>query len=259
MTSLILILFGIVGLAFGSFLNVVIYRLPRGESLIRPGSHCPACRHPLSAIDNVPVFSYMLLGGKCRYCGAPVSGRYPLVELLTGVLFVLAFVEFGLSVQTALACLASAVLIAVAFIDLDHLLVLDWSVVALGAIGLVRALTERDIVGSLEGAALGAAIFGAVYLGTRGAGLGLGDVKLGAALGLLYGFPLGLGVAVAAFVIGALLAVPILLAGKRGRRDALPFGPFLVLASLIATYAPLAISGPYEWYRALLQSYWTRG
>ncbi len=259
MSSAMLFLFVLVGLAIGSFLNVAIYRLPRGESLLYPGSHCPSCNHSLRALDNIPVVSFMLSGGRCRYCGAPIAMRYPLVELLTGVLFALAFLEFGVSLQALMACTASAILIVVAFIDVDHLLVLDWSVAALAGIGAVRAIVGHDLIGALEGAAIAAAIFGALYLVTRGAGIGLGDVKLGAALGLLFGYPLGLGVVVAAFVIGALLAIPVLVVRKRGRRDALPFGPFLVLASMLAAYAPTAITGPYDAYRALLQSYWMRG
>jgi leader peptidase (prepilin peptidase)/N-methyltransferase len=238
---------------------VVIYRIPRGQSLLSPGSHCPSCGHPLGALDNIPLVSFFFLGGRCRYCRAPISIRYPLVETLTGVLFGLAFAEFGLTLQAGVVCASGALLIAVAFIDLDHLLVLDWSVVALGAVGVVRAVSEHNTLAALEGAALGAGIFGAVFLATRGAGIGLGDVKLGAALGLLFGYPLALGVAVAAFVIGAVLALPVLAAGARGRRDALPFGPFLVVASIIALYAPRMIIGPYEAYRSLLQAYWTRG
>lgn len=241
---------------FGSFLNVVIHRLPRAESLMYPGSHCPACGHALRAADNIPLISWVLLQGRCRYCAVPIPARYPLVELLSAAVFLLAALVFGLTIGGVAAAALGALLIVIAFIDLDHLLVLDATTLVGAALGLAAALATHRIVPALEGAAAGALVFGAIYALTRGAGMGLGDVKLAAMLGLFFGFPAVLSAVVAAFVIGAVLAIPVLVARRRGRRDALPFGPFLVMAAILATFAPGAISGPYDAYRDLLGNYW---
>jgi leader peptidase (prepilin peptidase) / N-methyltransferase len=243
-------------LAFGSFLNVVIYRLPRAESLMYPGSHCPACGHALRAADNIPLVSWVMLGGRCRYCKAAIPARYPLVELLSAAVFLLAAVVFGLTIEGVAAAAMGALLIVIAFIDLDHLLVLDATTIAGAAIALAAALATHRLVPALEGAAAGALIFGVIYGLTRGAGMGLGDVKLAAMLGLFLGFPSMLFAVIAAFIIGAVLAIPVLLARRRGRRDALPFGPFLVMAAMLGMFAPGAIVGPYDAYRDLLGDYW---
>jgi leader peptidase (prepilin peptidase) / N-methyltransferase len=247
---------GLLGAVFGSFLNVVIHRLPRGESLMFPGSHCPTCGHQLRALDNIPLVSWVLLRGRCRSCAAPVPVRYPLVELLSAAVFMLAALVFGLTLEGVAATAFGALLIVIAFIDLDHLLVLDTTTLVGAAIALAAALATHRIVPALEGAATGALIFGAIYGLTRGAGMGLGDVKLAAMLGLFLGFPSMLSAIVAAFVIGAVLAIPVLIARRRGRRDALPFGPFLVMAAILGTFAPGAITGPYDAYRDLLNNYW---
>ncbi|HME81785.1 MAG TPA: prepilin peptidase [Candidatus Eremiobacteraceae bacterium] len=239
------------GAAFGSFLNVVIYRLPRGESLVFPASHCPSCGHTLGPLDNVPLVSWVMLRGRCRYCGAAIAARYPLVETLTACLFALSFLEFGPTLTAFGACALGALLIVIAFIDLDHLLVLDGTTISGALIGLALAIATHRLVPALEGALAGAVIFGAIYLLTRGAGMGLGDVKLAAMLGLFLGFPLMLWTAAAAFIIGALLAIPVLVARRRGRRDALPFGPFLVIAAILATFVPALFAGPYDAYHAL--------
>lgn len=256
MVVVLLSVAGLLGAVFGSFLNVVIHRLPRGESLMFPGSHCPTCGHPLRAIDNIPLVSWVLLRGCCRYCAAPVPVRYPLVELLSAAVFMLAALVFGLTIEGVAAAALGALLIVIAFVDLDHLLVLDATTIVGAGIGLAVALATHRLLPALEGAATGALIFGAIYALTRGAGMGLGDVKLAAMLGLFLGFPSMVSVVVAAFIIGAILAIPVLLARRRGRRDALPFGPFLVMAAILGTFAPGAITGPYDAYRELLNNYW---
>jgi leader peptidase (prepilin peptidase)/N-methyltransferase len=254
--ALAIVLLALFGLAFGSFLNVVIHRLPRAESLMFPGSHCPACGHELRAADNVPLVSWVMLGGRCRYCATPIPARYPLVELLGAAVFVLAGLVFGLTIEGAAAAAVAALLIVIAFVDLDHLLVLDATTLVGAAIALAAALATHRLLPALEGAAAGTLIFGVIYGLTRGAGMGLGDVKLAAMLGLFLGFPSMISAVVAAFVIGALLAIPVLLARRRGRRDALPFGPFLVMAAILGTFAPATMTGPYDAYRDLLNSYW---
>ncbi|MDQ2817912.1 MAG: prepilin peptidase, partial [Candidatus Eremiobacteraeota bacterium] len=184
-----------VGLLVGSFLNVVIYRLPRDESIAFPASHCPRCDHRLSLWENVPLLSWLVLRGRCRWCAAGISLRYPLVEASTAALFCLAALEFGPSEAAVAACILSSALIAVTFIDLDHLLILDRLTLCAASAGLLLAAVSGRLLGSLEGAAFGCLLFGVIYVLTRGAGMGLGDVKLAAAVGLY----LGLAGSVAAF------------------------------------------------------------
>jgi leader peptidase (prepilin peptidase) / N-methyltransferase len=242
----------LVGLAIGSFLNVVIYRVPRGESIMFPASRCPSCQRPLAAWENIPVLSWLLLRGCCRGCNAAVSSRYPLVELLTAVLFGLSALEFGIGLAGLAAALLSAFLIVTVFVDIDHLLILDVVTLPVAGAGLAIALLSGRAASALEGAALGAVLFGLIYLGTRGAGLGLGDVKLAACLGIFLGLTDALAAFAAAFVIGAVLALPVLALRKRRGRDVLPFGPFLVLGALILTFAPGLVFGPYAAYQAFL-------
>src|ERR1700694_562282 len=240
------------GAAFGSFLNVVIHRVPREESVAFPGSHCPACAHPLHVIDNIPVLSWFLLRGRCRYCRAEISARYPLVELMTAALFVLAVLEFGISLETLAAALLSAYLIVTVFIDIDHLLIVDVVTIPVAIAGMLLALLTHRAVSALEGALLGAALFGAIYVVTRGTGLGLGDVKLAACLGIFLGLTNGIAAFAASFVIGTIVALPVLILRKRRQRDVLPFGPFLVLGALIMTFTPALILAPYAAYQAFV-------
>jgi leader peptidase (prepilin peptidase) / N-methyltransferase len=243
------------GLAIGSFLNVVIYRLPRGESLSFPSSHCTTCAHPLGWRDNVPLVSWIALRGRCRYCCARISPRYPLVELMTAALFCLSLLAFGASVPAVTAALLGALLVVIAFIDLDHLLVLDGTTIAAAVVGVAAAALMHRLLPALEGAACGIVLFGVIYVATRGAGMGLGDVKLAAVLGLFLGYPLSVAAFLAAFVIGAALAIPVVLARRRSRRDALPFGPFLVMAATAATFAPALFAGALQAYRGLFPAY----
>jgi leader peptidase (prepilin peptidase)/N-methyltransferase len=242
----------LIGLAIGSFLNVVIYRVPLGESIMFPASRCPSCQRPLSAWENIPVLSWLALGGRCRSCHAAISSRYPLVELLTAALFCLSALEFGFGLAGLAAALLSAFLIVTVFVDIDHLLILDVVTFPVAGAGLVIAVLAGRGVPALEGAALGTVLFGLIYLGTRGAGLGLGDVKLAACVGIFLGLTNALAAFAAAFVIGAILALPVLALRKRRGRDVLPFGPFLVLGALILTFAPGLVFGPYAAYQAFL-------
>ncbi len=240
---------GIIGLAIGSFLNVVIYRLPRDESVAFPRSHCPSCGHPLSVAENLPLLSWLVLRGRCRLCAQPISMRYPLVELMTAVLFMLCALRFGISLNALSTALLSAYLIVTVFVDIDHLLILDVVTVPVATAGVLLALASGRIIPALEGGLLGGAFFGLLYIVTRGTGLGLGDVKLAACLGIFLGFWSALAAFAAAVVIGALLAIPVLLTRKRRGRDVLPFGPFLVLGAIIMTFAPDLVLAPYAAYQ----------
>jgi len=230
------------GLIVGSFLNVVIYRLPRGESIAYPSSHCPTCAHPLSALENVPLLSWIIQGGRCRHCKASISSRYPLVEAMTAALFALTALSYGVSLDALAIAVLAATLVSVVFIDLDHLLILDVVLAPAALIGLVEAIAGGRIADALLGALVGGAIFGLLFLITRGAGMGLGDAKLALVIGLFLGLHLAIAATAFSFIFGSLLMLPVLAAGSRGRRDAVPFGPFLVLGALAALYAPNALA-----------------
>lgn len=193
-----------------------------------------------------------MLRGKCHYCAAPIPARYPILEAANAALWVAAVLHFGLTYDALFACALSSSLLAVLFIDLDHLLIPDTLVVATAVIGILAAVESGHAVDRLWGALAGGALFGTIYAATKGRGMGLGDVKYAAALGLFFGLVPAVAVGLASFVVGVILAVPVLLVGRRGRRDALPFGPFLVIAALAMTFAPGLVYGPYDAYRALL-------
>ena len=241
-TELLVAFAALIGLIVGSFLNVVIYRLPRGESIAYPASHCPSCSHALSAMENVPLFSWIVQRGRCRHCEAPISSRYPLVEALTAALFALTAVTFGLTFDAAGVAVLAATLVAVVFIDLDHLLILDVVLAPAAVIGVAEAIAGGRIADAALGALAGAAIFGLLFLITRGAGMGLGDAKLALVIGLFLGLHLAIAAVAFSFIFGSLLMLPVLAAGSRGRRDAVPFGPFLVLGAIAALYAPNALA-----------------
>ncbi len=243
------------GLVVGSFLNVVIHRLPRGGSLLRPPSHCPACGATVRWFDNVPVLSFLLLAGRCRACRAPISPRYPAVELLGGFAAVAALLRFGLTVAGVEAMLLLMLLVALAFIDLEHHLLPDLLTLPGIALGLAGSLAG-GLVPALDaaiGAAVGAAVPYAVivvYRWLRGVeGMGLGDTKLLAMIGAFLGWRgalLTLGLAATA---GAAVGIALIAAG-RGRRDTeLPFGTFLAGAAAVVLFAGPALLLALGWVR----------
>ncbi len=243
------------GLVVGSFLNVVIHRLPRGESLVRPPSRCPGCGAHVRWFDNVPVLSYVFLGGRCRSCKARISARYPAVELLGGVAAVAPLLRFGLTVPGVEAMLLLMLLIPLAFIDLEHhilpdVLTLPGIAVGLGCSFLGGLVPPLDAaVGAAIGAAVPLAVI-VIYRWLRGAeGMGLGDSKLLAMIGAFLGWRgalLTLGVAATA---GAAVGGALIASGK-GRRDTeLPFGTFLGGASALVLFAGRALLVALRWVR----------
>jgi leader peptidase (prepilin peptidase)/N-methyltransferase len=232
------LLIGVLGLLIGSFLNVVIHRLPRGQSLTRPASRCPSCEASIKPYDNVPVVSWLLLRGRCRNCGAAISVRYPLVEALTAAAFVGAALTRGVDDDLALWLPFAAMLIAVAGIDLDHRIIPNKILLPAAIWGLVATIAFRpdNVDDSLiaGGIAFGALLLAAV---AYPAGMGMGDVKLAGVMGIY----LGSGVApamLAAFLAGSLVGVVIIAReGRDGRKKGVPFGPFLALGGLIGVFA----------------------
>jgi leader peptidase (prepilin peptidase)/N-methyltransferase len=235
------------GLIAGSFLNVVAIRVPRGESLIAPGSHCPHCDTPIKPYDNVPVLGWLLLRARCRACGAPISARYPLVEALCAVLAVAVVLVKHSAVDIALGLTLVAVLVPVALIDLEHQIIPNKLMLpaALLAIAIGLALHPSGVPQQLiAGAAAGG--FLVVFALAYPRGMGMGDVKLAAVLGLFLGRSAAVallsGIFLATFVGVVVLArVGI----ERGRKTRIPFGPFLAIGGLIALFAGQAIV---HWY-----------
>ena len=246
--------FALAGLVFGSFLTVVVHRMPRRESVVAPRSACPSCGAPVRARDNVPVLSYLLLRGRCRACRVPISAEYPLVEAITGALFVGAALAFREVATAALVAPFLGVMLAAALIDARHriipnrlvypsLLAFGAAVAALGVAGEARPATAGLGLVACGGGLL------AVHLVSPG-GMGMGDVKLAALIGLVLGALGWTYVAVAVMVgvlAGGLAAVAMLAAGRR-RKDTLPFGPFLALGADVSAFLAPPIA---SWYLGL--------
>lgn len=223
------------GLIIGSFINVVIARLPEKQSVVHPGSRCPRCLHPIAWHDNIPVLSYVLLRGRCRHCHAPISWRYPAVELLTALLFVLALSRIGFTLDLLIALGLIGALIAITGIDLDHQIIPDVVTLPGIVVGLVASLTGSRItvIESLLGVVIGGGIFFVIIVVSRG-GMGGGDMKLGAMLGAFLGWKLALVAALLAVLAGGIVAIGLLLLRRKGRKDPVPFGPFLALGGTIS-------------------------
>ena len=262
LTPLVVVLSGILGIVIGSFLNVVVHRVPAGRSVVAPASACPQCGHAIRRRDNVPVLSWLVLRGRCRDCGAPISVRYPAVELGTGLLFALvAVVASPVTAASARDTTGSvlvfvgllflmAVSVALALIDLDtHTLpnAIVYPSAAVLAVALLGAsVADGDLSPFLRGL-VGAAVLGGAYLVLALAvpgGMGLGDVKLAVVLGLVLAYlgwgPLAVG-AFGAFLVGGTVAIVLLALGRVRRRGGIPFGPSMLVGAWIgiASGAPL--------------------
>jgi leader peptidase (prepilin peptidase) / N-methyltransferase len=226
---------GLLGAVIGSFLNVVVHRVPSGESLVSPGSHCPACGAAVRPYDNVPIASWLVLRGRCRDCGAGISARYPLIELLTLVVFAAIVAANGFDEDLLLELPFAAALIALAAIDFDHRLLPNRIVYPLAAWGLIATLLV-DRTDLLEHLASGAGAFTflllAVILYPRG--MGMGDVKLSGAMGLYLGLSV-IPALVIAFLSGSIVGLTMIAReGAAARKKAVPFGVFLALGGIIA-------------------------
>jgi leader peptidase (prepilin peptidase) / N-methyltransferase len=237
----------VMGAVLGSFLNVVAYRLPRGESLSRPRSRCPGCLTPVRPYDNVPVLSWLLLRGRCRACREPISARYPLVEAGTGLLCALVVLAKGPEEDALLGLVLVLLLVPITLIDLDHRIIPN-RLVLIGAVAApaVVALTQPDALLEHAVAAVAAGGFFLVAVLAYPRGMGEGDVKLAFVLGLFLGRDVGPAVFVA-LIAGTLVGAAVI-ARKgvaEGRKTAVPFGPFLALGAVVALFAGDAMV---EWY-----------
>jgi leader peptidase (prepilin peptidase) / N-methyltransferase len=235
------------GLVIGSFLNVVAWRLPRRESLMRPGSRCPACETPIAPYDNVPVLSWLLLRGRCRNCGAAISPRYPLVELATAVLYALVVAVKDEPVDIALGLLLVTALVPITLIDLELRLIPNRITLPAAVAALIAAvLLDTSFVPEqlIAGAAAGGFFLLAALAYPRG--MGMGDVKLAGMLGLYLGRAVGPAVFIA-LIAGVLVGAAIIArkGAQEGRRTAVPFGPFLALGGLVGFFVGDALVDAY--------------
>jgi leader peptidase (prepilin peptidase) / N-methyltransferase len=238
---------GLLGAIVGSFLNVVIHRLPRGESVVSPGSRCPSCGAPVRAVDNVPVLSWLLLRGRCRSCGAPISARYPAVELVTAAAFAAVVAARGFDEALWLELPFVACLIALAGIDLDHRLLPNRIVYPMAVYGLAATvLVDSGDLAEHVLAGAGAFLFLLVAVLVYPAGMGMGDVKLAGAMGVYLGVSIVPALLVA-FLVGTLAGVVILAReGVEARKKAVPFGVFLALGGLVGVLAGPELIDLYE-------------
>ena len=242
-----LIFAGIVGAVIGSFLNVCIHRIPREESIAFPPSHCPSCQHRLGPLDLVPVFSWLWLKGKCRYCAGRIAVRYPVVELLTAALFVQAACSAVTLAGFGERALVAACLVVIFFIDLEHQLIFH-RVLAVWLLASFLPLLDGgafDYYNRLLGAGVGGGFLLLLYIITRG-GIGEGDVKMSLVAGWWLGFPGAILYLFIGFMVGGVVAAVLLVTGVKGRRDPIPFGPFLCVGAWAAHY----------WGSLLWQWYW---
>lgn len=242
----------IFGLSIGSFLNSIVFRLERGETFLKGRSYCPSCRHELSWRDLIPLFSFLFLWAKCRYCAAKISFRYPLIELATGILFASIF-QLTINSQqlTALSLLnfcylliVSCFLIIIFVYDLKHYIIPDGAVFsAIGIVFLYNFIYSFFVVHSsyffiqtLLSAAGASAFFLLIILFSGGKWMGLGDAKLAFFMGLFLGYPNILAALFLAFFAGAIMGVALIISGKKEMKSEVPFGPFLIIGTIFALF-----------------------
>jgi leader peptidase (prepilin peptidase)/N-methyltransferase len=253
-----------IGAIVGSFLNVVIHRYPREESIVFPGSHCPHCNAAIRWYDNVPILSFAVLRGRCRACGAGITWRYPLVELANALFYLATFLRTGPTVSFVIVAAIISMTIVLIYIDADIQIlpdVIDLPGIALGlgagalglgilnpTLALAESLTD-SLFGALLGAAILLAIIGVYWLVRRAEGMGLGDVKMLAMIGAVTGWRAIPGVLLLGALSGALIGVPAALRSGRGMQAALPFGVFLGMAFLAVLFFGHTLSG---WYFSLV-------
>lgn len=243
------------GLAVGSFLNVCIYRLPRKISVIKPGSHCPSCKTPVKIYDNIPVLSWFILKGRCRNCGEPFSFKYPLVELLTGLLSLLVLLTFGFTLKALSAAVFIYLLIPVVFIDLEHQIIPNGLIITGLVAGLILQVVgywyvgQRDWLDFVLGIAIGSGfLIFASLLGRllfKKESMGMGDIKLGLVLGMFLGprdVTVGL---LLAFLYAAVIGGGYLFLKRSDSAGVLPFGPYLALGAVSSLFVGGTIATAY--------------
>jgi leader peptidase (prepilin peptidase) / N-methyltransferase len=232
------ILILIFGLLIGSFLNVCIYRIPRKESIAFPPSHCTSCNTQLKSWDLIPVLSYAVYRGKCRYCKEKISLQYPIIELANGILYLLLYLKFGLSIEMAMYAILSSILVVITVIDFftqeipDELNILG---LIIGIVFLVLNFSFSNLIVSGLGLLIGGGLFLIIAIVSGGA-MGGGDIKLMGVLGFWFGWKLVLVLSILSFVIGAVASLALIATKIRSMKDYIPFGPFIAIAALIIIF-----------------------
>jgi leader peptidase (prepilin peptidase)/N-methyltransferase len=235
-----MILWLVLGACVGSFLNVCIYRLPRRKSLIFPPSHCPQCEKRIRPYDNIPLLSFLLLRGKCRFCRGRIHPRYFIVELLTTLLFGFLYLKYGISGEFFIYLILGASLVVIAFIDFENQIIPDkitYPGIILGLIFNARGLPHsfEGLKLSLLGIAWGGGLLYLVALASRG-NMGGGDIKLGAMLGAFLGWKYALLSLFAAFLFGSIVGIILILLKLKTRKDHIPFGPYVVAGAIVSIF-----------------------
>ncbi|MCT4595183.1 MAG: prepilin peptidase [Anaeromicrobium sp.] len=240
-----------IGLLIGSFLNVCIYRIPKEESIAYPPSHCPKCNNQLKPLDLVPLFSYLLNKGKCRYCRETISLQYPIVEFLNGIIYLLLYFKFGLNILFVKYGVLASLLIVISFIDYELKIIPDecnlFGIIISGAFIIFHNFNYTGLKESLLGLLLGGGIFLIIAILTGA--MGGGDIKLMGVLGFAFGWKLILLITLLSFVIGAIVSIILLLLKLKNRKDAIAFGPFISVATLITIFYGTEII---SWYMSIL-------
>lgn len=241
----------ILGLAVGSFLNVVIYRLPRGLGFFKGRSFCPHCRHPLEASDLIPLLSFAVLRGRCRYCRKTISWQYPLVEVLTAIIFVVIYLKFGLSANFFVYLINSLFLLLIFMIDLKNYLILDS--ITLPAIILAflfnLLILKSSLWAMVIAGIIGGGFFLLQFLLSRGKWIGGGDIRLGFLMGMmLAGWEKLILALFFAYLVGAIFGIILMVSGKKSLKSKMPLGTFLSLATLVVLL----------WGDNILNWYWTK-
>ena len=234
----------IFGICIGSFLNVCIYRIPQGISISKGRSFCPSCHHQLHAMDLIPLFSYLFLKRKCRYCHELISPRYFCIELLTGILFILIYHMNQMSVLFFLNCSFASLLLVIALIDYDTMDIYDYNHICFILLAILRLLFVHDesIISMLLGAIIISLPLLIIYFLTKG-GIGMGDIKLMASTGLFLGFNTTLVAFIIGTILAALVGIYYLIRGQKEIQDRMAFGPFLAIGLFIASlYGNILIS-----------------
>ncbi len=253
----------VIGIIVGSFLNVCIHRIPKEESIVKPASHCPSCKNKLKPKDNIPILSWLLLRGKCRYCGEKISVRYPVVELLNGVLYTAVIAKFGPGFESAVYMPFMSIFIIITWIDLDHMIIPDvfsltGAVIALlipvtlhftGRQGLWPISITESFTGCVVGGGILLTIAASYYLLKKKEGMGIGDVKLMALIGALLGWKKAVMTIFLGSFLGTFIMAPFLLSSRLSREKPIPFGPFLIIGAVAALFFGDMII---EWYTGLI-------
>ncbi|GAA0179239.1 A24 family peptidase [Clostridium sediminicola] len=237
----------ILGLVFGSFFNVCIYRIPREESIAYPPSHCTSCGNRLKTVDLFPVLSYIILGGKCRYCGEKISIKYPLFEVLTATIFMLIYKQYGYSMDTIKYIVFASYLIVVGIIDLNttdvYFSTTIFGIVSGSAFLIINIILRNAFLTYIYGSAFGVGVIALIIITTHG--MGWGDAEILGICGLFLGFKLSLLTFFLSTVLGGIIGIVLIATKIKSRKDYIPFGPYIAIAALISV---LYGNGMIEWY-----------